>query len=42
MEVVNNIVNWQFMNEPLTKWFIFFGALLAISVAWKGILGFID
>ncbi len=42
MEVISNIANWNFMNEPLTKWFIFFGAFLLISWAWKGILSFVD
>jgi hypothetical protein len=42
MNVVSTITDWTFLNEPMSKWFVFFGALMLISWAWKGILGFID
>lgn len=41
MNVVSNLTGWSFLNEPLWRWFLFFGALILISVAWKGILSFI-
>lgn len=41
MEVLTNTVNWTFLDEPLYRWFLFFGALLLIAWGWKGILSFI-
>lgn len=41
MNVITNAASWQFMNEPLYRWFIFFGALILISWGWKGILSFV-
>ena len=40
MNYLNTVTNWQFLNEPIYRWFIFFGALTAISVAWGSILAF--
>jgi hypothetical protein len=40
MEYLQNIVGWEFMNEPLSRWFVFMGAFIAISIAWGGILSF--
>lgn len=35
----NNIVNWEFLNEPAYRWAIFFvGASLFIG-AWDHVLG---
>lgn len=39
---IGRIADWTFLDEPLTKWFIFFGAFMLIAWAWNGILGFID
>lgn len=36
--MLHNITSWEFLNEPLYRWFIFFGALIAMSVAWHGVL----
>lgn len=41
MNVVTNVTNWTFLDEPLYRWFIFFGAIILISWAWKGVLSFI-
>lgn len=41
MDVVVKAVNWPFMDEPLYRWFLFFGALMLIAWAWKGILSFV-
>jgi hypothetical protein len=35
----STIVGWQFLNEPLWRWFIFLFALGAMGFAWKEILG---
>jgi hypothetical protein len=40
MNFIENIVGWPFMQEPLWRWFLFFGAVGAISLAWSGILDF--
>jgi hypothetical protein len=41
MDVVSKAVNWEFMNEPLYRWFIFFGCLMIIAWGWRGVLSFI-
>lgn len=40
MNIVEKIANWQFLDEELYRWFIFFGALICISIAWGGVLRF--
>lgn len=40
MDFVNKIANWEFMNEELYRWFLFFGAIICISIAWGGIMRF--
>lgn len=37
---LDTIANLEFMQEPLWRWFIAFGALLFIAYGWKGILEF--
>lgn len=37
---VNGIYNWEFLQEPLNRWFLFFGASLAMMYAWGVILAF--
>ncbi len=41
MNVVSNVTGWTFMDEPLWRWFIFFGAFLLIAWGWKGILSLV-
>lgn len=41
MNVVSSVTGWKFMDEPLWRWFLFFGALILISWGWKGILSFV-
>lgn len=36
----NSITSWQFLNEPLYRWWIFFLALALSAYAWHGILEF--
>ena len=38
--IINNAVNWPFLQEPAYRWFIFLGALMLMSLAWGGILEF--
>jgi hypothetical protein len=40
MSTVTGIPQWPFMQEPLYRWFLFFGALIAMMTAWNGILSF--
>jgi hypothetical protein len=37
---LDTVANWQFMQEPLWRWFVMFGAMLAIAFGWHGILEF--
>jgi hypothetical protein len=37
---VSAAINWQFLNEPLYRWIIFFVALSFIAVAWRGVISF--
>lgn len=39
--VIENTVGWKFLNEPLYRWAIFFGAIMLIAWGWKGVLSFI-
>lgn len=36
--VVGPAINWQFLDEPLYRWFIFLAALSLMLGAWGGIL----
>lgn len=40
MDYLNQITNWEFLNEPLYRWAIFWIALAAIAYAWNGIISF--
>jgi hypothetical protein len=31
--------NWEFMDEPLYRWFLFGLAMALISWGWSGVLG---
>jgi len=35
---INSAVNWQFLDEPVYRWAIFIGVMLALMAAWGGIL----
>lgn len=41
MNVISNVTNWTFLDEPLYRWVLFFGAIILISWFWKGVLSFI-
>lgn len=34
------IADWEFLDEPLYKWFIFYIAMIAIAITWNIILGY--
>lgn len=36
--IFGTAVNWDFLNEPIYRWFIFLGALILMTFAWNGIL----
>jgi len=38
MEMLQNVIGWEFLDEPLTRWFLFLGALTAMLTAWAGII----
>jgi len=40
MNFVHKVTDWEFMNEPVWRWFVFLGALMAMGVVWNGILSF--
>jgi len=40
MDALSNITNWQFLNEPLYRWFLFLGALLLMNYCWADIVDF--
>lgn len=42
MNVVSGVVGWKFLDEPLYRWFLFFGALILIAWGWKGVISFVD
>jgi hypothetical protein len=39
-DTLNNITNWQFLNEPLYRWWLFFFAIMLSLLAWNGVLDF--
>lgn len=41
MNVISNVTDAQFLNEPTWKWFIALGALILMLWAWRGILSFV-
>lgn len=36
----DQIINWEFLDEPAWRWFIFLGALLLMMWTWRGIVDF--
>lgn len=38
MNALTNAINWEFLNEPLYRWFIFAGAAFGMVWAWEGII----
>lgn len=40
MNFVASVTEWPFLQEPMYRWFIFLGALMAMMVAWHGVLSF--
>jgi len=38
-DMVKNFANWQFLNEPLYRWGLFFLAMGFISWGWEGVIG---
>lgn len=36
----NSIVNWDFLNEPLYRWWLFLLAIALSLFVWNGVLSF--
>lgn len=34
-------LNWEFLDEPLYRWFIFLVAISCFAVAWSAVLNFV-
>lgn len=34
------VLNWEFLDEPLWRWFFGLGAIAALIWAWDGILSY--
>lgn len=41
MNVITDAVSWEFLDEPLYRWFMFLGALALMMWGWNGVLSFI-
>jgi hypothetical protein len=39
--MLESVYGWKFLDEPLWRWFIFFGAVILIGAAWKVITDYI-
>lgn len=37
-DFINGIANWQFLQEPLYRWFIFLLAVSFMMYGWNGVL----
>jgi len=33
-----DLINWPFLNEPLWRWIILFGAFALFQFGWSGVL----
>lgn len=40
MDFIKGVTNWEFLNEPLWRWFLFVIALSLMLFAWGAILSF--
>ena len=40
MDFLNRVTNWEFLNEPLYRWFVFLIALSLMLFVWHAILSF--
>ncbi len=39
--MLNTVIDWTFLQEPLWRWTIFFGAMMLIAHAYHGVLDFL-
>lgn len=35
---ISKATNWEFLNEPLWRWFVMFGIFILIAATWRYIL----
>jgi hypothetical protein len=40
MNIFNSVKNWEFLDEPLYRWAIFFVAMCIIAMCWRNVLGY--
>lgn len=40
MDFLKSIGNWDFLQEPLYRWAIFFVAMCIIAMVWRATLGY--
>lgn len=38
--MIDTIKNWEFMSEPLWRWFIFAAAMIIILMVWGTVLAY--
>jgi len=38
---ISGVTDWTFLDEPMKRWFIFFGAVFLMMFVWGDILSFI-
>lgn len=34
----DKLVEWEFLDEPAYKWFIFLGMLMLMLIVWRGVV----
>jgi hypothetical protein len=40
MQYLSDAINWEFLDEPAYRWFIFLGALSLMFYIWGVVLSF--
>lgn len=38
MNAISSLANWQFLDEPAYRWFIFVGVMALFLFAWGGVI----
>ena len=38
--MIDKVTNWEFLNEPLWRWFVFLIALTLMAWVWGAVLSF--
>lgn len=40
MNIFSSVKNWEFLDEPLYRWFIFFVAMCVFAMVWRNVLNY--